>query len=554
MSDKVIINGKDYSNDIYGLDTFDYKISKTSDGGVETGSTTILKAKGAAFNLIYDTFFKDPCNSLEKKLSIVYKDSICCTEFKFIATQKQVKVCIEDCYAEVVLVEDTFNLEAYNCLKSMINFWKPTDYESHLVKTNNYYLIPTCHDFGFLHKALLVLHKLIISPLISIVKGICDVIEFFDNDACDKLEDDLKDFENEMLGCKRYHTAFNVLDMFQHVSKHCGLVFESKTILEKQPYNCLAWLSAQINEGILYTDCNKQGAQFNEVNAPPFNALQMAEKLKAVFNAEFIIQDGKFYFENRAYLRSTYKFLFDVEKEITYGRIIECNELEYDDDKLCAYGRFQYGTDSIDTSGDKLKSEYNDIVEWNNPPRPNQTKECKFENDFSPASFAQDLEQDDFVNYCRRNAFLFEKSSCDYSNALILTRGTAEKDKLIIIDKNNPVICDKCKFHTAVKIPYPNKKDTYKYNYPMYFDEFATHQELYKEFWQSEDPRKGKSNLLKINKIIYKPNDFCKFVEEINTAKLKSYVTYKGIKYYPSEIVIKRKSCLIELSNLIGEC
>lgn len=550
IGDKIIINGIDYSSDFYGLYDFVYNIRRTDDAAIETGTSNILKLKGNAFKLVFDTFFSDPCNSLENKLNILFKDSICCIDYKFTASVNQVKICYEDCYAEIVLIEDTEDLTSYQCLKNHINFWKPTDYSKHAESKQTAYRIITCHNGGFLHKALLTLFKIFVKPIFNIIKVICDAIDFLvRGDPCEDLVENLEDAENEALGCKRYHTAFNILDMFQYVSGKCKLKFQSKTILEVFPYNCLAWFSAASNTGRLLTDCSGSGGLFDTSNAPPYNMLQIAHKLKDVFNAEYYIKDGIFYFEKKEYVRNTYTNLFDVTKEYELGRIIGCSDIEFDDEKLCAYGRFEYSQDSIDTEGNNAINLYNDIVEWNNPPRPNQTKECDFSNDFAPASFGRDAWQDKYLKDCRQAI-----GNCNFDDALIMERGVAEKDKLIIIDKENPIYCYSCKFNTSIKLPAKGLADTYIYNYPMFFDQFAKHKELYNQFWKYEDPRSGNSELLKINSIKYKPKEFCRFAELIRSIKLNCFIVFNGIKFYPDEITIERKTMTIEFKDLKGVC
>lgn len=550
IGDKITINGVDYTSDIYGLDEFVYNIKRTDDAAIETGTSNILKLKGNAFKLVFDTFFSDPCNSLENKLNILFQDSICCIDYKFTASVNQVKICYEDCYAEIVLIEDTEDLESYQCLKNHINFWKPTDYAKHAESKQTAYRIMTCHNGGFLHKALLTLFKIFVKPIFNIIKIICDAIDFLvRGDPCEDLVENLEDAENEALGCKRYHTAFNILDMFQYVSGKCKLKFQSKTILEVFPYNCLAWFSAASNTGRLLTDCSGSVGLFDTSNAPPYNMLQIAHKLKDVFNAEYYIKDGIFHFEKKEYVRNTYSNLFDVTKEYESGRIIGCSDIEFDDEKLCAYGRFEYSQDSIDTEGNNAINLYNDIVEWNNPPRPNQTKECDFSNDFAPASFGRDAWQDKYLKDCRQAI-----GNCNFDDALIMERGVAEKDKLIIIDKENPIYCYSCKFNTSIKLPAKGLADTYIYNYPMFFDQFAKHKELYNQFWKYEDPRSGNSELLKINSIKYKPKDFCKFAELIRSIKLNCFIVFNGIKFYPEEISIERKTQTVEFRGLKGVC
>ena len=550
IGDKITINGVDYTSDIYGLDEFVYNIKRTDDAAIETGTSNILKLKGKAYKLILDTFFTDPCNSLDKKLDINFNDSICCVEYKFTASVNQVKICYEDCYAEVVLIEKTEDLEAYQCLKNHINFWKPTNYDKHAAAKGTAYRIITCNNGGFLHKALLILFKIYVKPTFNIIKIICDAIDFLvRGDPCEDLVDNLNDAENEVLGCKRYHTAFNLLDMFQYVSGKCKLKFESKTILEKFPYNCLAWFSASSTTGRLLTDCNGAGGLFDVLNDPKYTMLQIAHKLKDVFNAEYYIKDGVFYFEKKEFVRNTYNNLFDVGKEYESGRILTCTDIEFNDEKLCAYGRFEYSEDSIDTEGNNAINQYNDIVEWNNPPRPNQTKECNFSNDFAPASFGRDAWQDTFMKTCRRLI-----GNCNFDDALIMERGVAEKDKLIIIDKENPTYCFECKFNTAIKLKAKGLSDTYIYNYPMFFDQFAAHKELYNQFWKDKDPRNGNSELLKINSIKYKPKDFCKFAGLLIEIKLNCYVVFNGNKFYPEEISIERKTQTVEFRGLKGVC
>ena len=387
---KLIINSYDYSQYAEGIDKLDYLIQLTQDGTIERGATSNLRVKGRLYDLIYKTFFESPCSGRNEmllgNLKIDCQGSI--IDIPVELTSFGVDLCIQECEANVVFKSTKAENEAYNCLKSQTNFHKDNGFGEWLTNQRRNFKMVYCQDYTVITYVLLTSYtsiKLIIDALQPIAFVIDKIFGSNIKDTFDKLE-------NAVIGCNHYHDVVLLKDIFEYNLKLCGLEFQS-TILQNDPvYKNTAIESGVSGEGFFIQNCQDSDTQFNEDNAENINVLQLAERLRSIFNAEYRIKNGKFIFERKDYFYKNLPTLLNIDTEYKANRLDVCPEFSFNDQKLCAYWRIDYENDFLDAMGNKMLSEYNEIIEWNKGNERKDNKgECRVNARFSPARFSNDL-------------------------------------------------------------------------------------------------------------------------------------------------------------------
>ncbi len=302
-----------------------------------------------------------------------------------------------------------------------------------------------------------------------------------------------------LAGCGKSHGIYKIREIIEFNLKRCGLSFKSNILNAGGKYDCLSIVCAQNVEG--QSDC----PLWIDLNAPIVSFVELMNDLKKVFNADYRIVDGQFCFDTEEDLNARYKdVLTDVDKSYRDGLADEppCYAMEEDD--RCAYGRFEYSSDSLDSSANTVKNIYNDLVEWNDPPQKGRNKECAciLEN-FSPAAFAGDV-----YHISDKDQALFSGNPQVYRpfGALILTEGVSEKCKLLNVAsyRNGPGNCNyaivenKIADNQTGTLDVLETGDQYNpfplhqrhiFNCSLLFAEQAPWPELYKCYHATEDPR-----------------------------------------------------------------
>jgi thiol-disulfide isomerase/thioredoxin len=202
----------------------------------------------------------------------------------------------------------------------------------------------------------------------------------------------LDNFDATVTGCGRfgsvsqvYHPSPYLRNIFEYHCGQCGIEFVS-SILQTAPYSNTVLLQAQYQEGC--HDCD-----WIEDNGANLTPIQLLDLLKDVFNADYRIKNGKLYFEWKEFFKDNQLLLENADTVYANGQAEEPPCYEYVEQRGHAYGRFEYANDSIDEAGNASAGLYNDIVEWNNPPRDIQRGEYSVRLEFSPARFMRDKEQ-----------------------------------------------------------------------------------------------------------------------------------------------------------------
>lgn len=574
---KLLINGKDYSDYAEGIDAFEYAINLTEDGAIERGSSNQLKVTGKLYELIYDRFFANPCEGRKELLKATFQVDCQGTKINIPMELPAVgiDICLNECEANIVFRSTKVENEKYNCLKSQTNYHtqggKSNGFADWIINQARNYKMVYCQDYTSITYILLTSYtsiKLIVDSLQALCKVLSAVWNFFGGDwDCGKYFDQL---ENAVIGCNHYHDVILVKDIFEYNLQRCGLEFESSILKNDPTYKNVALEAAIDGEGFFIQNCKDSDTQFNEANAENLNLLQLATKLQPVFNAEFRIKNGKFIFERKDYFYKNLPTLFNLDTEYNLGNLDDCPNFQFNDQKLCAYWRLDYLNDFMDAMGNKMLTEYNEIVEWNEGNYNEDNKgECRNDVTFSPARFSNDLyiakifgavlltnlRGDD-------NLGIFETGSCDFTHAQIITDGQLTAPKLIVIDPTKPVInCYECNFVGAIKkrlwpnnvvfkgSAYPIHDGVWDYNYPM------KGQQLYDNFHFIDDPKGKEARYIDLEDVVWTPRNFCEAVNLIFENELSLNIeSNKFGGSHPKNITINFKECKIKLGGLSYKC
>lgn len=577
---KLLINGKDYSDYAEGIDAFEYAINLTEDGAIERGSSNQLKVTGKLYELIYDRFFANPCEGRKELLKATFQVDCQGTKINIPMELPAVgiDICLNECEANVVFRSTKVENEKYNCLKSQTNYHtqggESNGFADWIIRQGRNYKMIYCQDYTAITYVLASAYSGVFL-LIASVRLLCDSIFKIAekisfgliNIDCDKIGNQL---DNSVIQCNHYHDVLRLQDIFSYNLQRCGLEFQSSILVNDPVYKNCSLECAIGGEGYYIQNCKDSDTQFNEANAENLNLLQLATKLQPVFNAEFRIKNGKFIFERKDYFYKNLPTLFNLDNEYNLGNLDDCPNFQFNDQKLCAYWRIDYVSDFRDAMGNKMLTEYNEIVEWNEGNYNEDNKgECRNDVQFGASRFTND-------NYIKgifgaiyltnlradNNLGPFEVGSCDYTHSQIITDGQLTVPKLIVIDPDRPVVnCYECNFISAVKkrlwpdyvsfkgSGIPIIKGIWDYNYPM------KGQQLYDNFHFIDDPKGKEARYIDLEDVIWTPRNFCEAVNLIFENELSLNIeSNKFGGSHPTNISINFKECKIKFGGLSYKC
>lgn len=504
MTDTITINDIDYSDVIDGLDTLPISVKlNTSNKTVEISITGDLTFNGRAYDLIFNTFFSN-CNGKAGKLSgSVYFADVCVTK-DFVIRYDQVTYDPCSCTAEVQLKIESPESECYRYLNSKA-IW-----QNGFIDAFTHPKIHYCSQPGFLHYIFLFVFFPLMCPVLlalelieTIVNAIISVLNAIipGSGPIDPLNiTSLDDVDEIILGCGKRHVAPVIREVMQYHTDKCGLSFQSSILVNDPLYSNSALLHAQNERGIDIKD-----GSFNWIDENRWNVscIDVLNKISLLHNAEYRIKNGTLVYERKDY------FLTDFEPaEINLIELCKDGSLanlEYSIIRGAkAYGKFEYQKDAVDTEGNRMISDYNDIVEWNDPVQEHLSGEHSVSNEFSPARFMfdrQTQEKNGAFDYDRRvdklrryggyvgGVGIFLGCPLPVSNKrerdLILENNTALNIKVLALEQNTPRSDAKT---IRRKRGSDDGIDFYDYNWPYYYDANYINPELYQRFHFIDNP------------------------------------------------------------------
>lgn len=533
----------------------------SEDGSIEYGVSSTFTTTGShSYNYIYDFFFKNLCDSLHKEIDarIVFENK-CKLEENYKLRIDGIRLCEEDCKIEFNLTHVPVNEDKYLCLKNQISYGKSNEFQSFISPRS--FLIPYCQDVTMVTYVIMFIYYVTIKLIVDIIQFICKGLDTIGlgGGLCDTLDN----FENAIAGCNKYHTAALLSDIYEYNAKLCGLDFKSSIFQDDPVYGCTAMETASSGEGFYVSNCNDADKQWNQHNAENLNLLQLSKIFSVPFNAEFRVIGNTLCFERRDYFYNIAKPILNLESEYKNGRIEECPEISIDQSKVCAYLKLKFTDDGFDLIGNKLKNEYNEIIEWNQNGNKNTKGECLKTFQLGMSAFLNDQRvQINFENralaYIRDSNGVFGTGSCNFRHWQVIQDGQFSEIKLLIVDKVNTLTCGNCKFYSAVRKKIDTVYniliafayvDVYSYNDPL------KGQALYDNFHYIDDPKNNMIDIVELGDIKWTPIDFCEAVKFIRKHGLLSAIESTRFgKSIPKSIEINYDECTITFKELKFRC
>lgn len=493
------LDGTDYTSCTSGLDRLVVRYEWIEGKIRGYATTTTVVFEGDAFDYLESKYFAAddtiPGCDGEVEVSII---SDCCEDKEFlfkIENEGITRYCPAERTIEATLSTSATEEDGYRCLKDKI-YWQDGFVDAFSLRPRICY----CNDYNFLQLVVAILWVFSIAPILVFVRFTCRVLKILDDilgivpSGLDNACRDFDQLDDLVIGCGRYHPVPYVKDIFDWNCEHCNLEFESQSIFETDTFRRTVFFQAENEEGATFF----QRRDWIEENAANLTPIQMAKLLQQVFNAECRLRDGKFIFEEGTYFRGNLPIEIDVEQLYAEGESEDPPCYTHILDRR-AYARFEYEKDALDEAGNKARYLYNDIVEWNDPPRACQTGELDGRNTFSAARFMDDCTRPDqgigpaIMDWLRKTV-----GSTSHRNVLLLKSGVSSFFKLLIVDPRDaelqggfPIKCQKILRQETKKCPHLNNNDgqRWDYNWPLWFDEDYPDQELYQRFWYKRNPR-----------------------------------------------------------------
>lgn len=305
-----------------------------------------------------------------------------------------------------------------------------------------------------------------------------------------QIYDTLRDINERIIPCGRFHPSPYVRDYIKNVCQKCGLTFQSSILDDPaSPYYNLVLLAGQIKKG--RSKVSNDGTLIGDNKPVETLETLLNQILKPTFNGDYRIANGVLIFERKDFFQSTINWI-DTESLLNSGDILN-DEICYNwiDKERWAYGRFEYQPDAQDYIGNEAKLRYNDIVDWNIPYNAGQAGELNVQLPLSPARHRQDGIDVSVFEFFQSalggviNA-VFAGAFSAYDRALLQNQHTYFNYKLLIYDPQSGYV--KNYYSDAFCGGDPGAAEDERYNYPMWFLEGKANN-LYSKFHFIDDPR-----------------------------------------------------------------
>lgn len=515
------LNGLPVTGLVEGVEQFVTTIREKDSGGNPAKSfSSELTFYGDGYNIL-KTALIDDVNGFSKQVKVKIWDSCCyATAFEGVIKGDAIDWCEPGCFITANVVEETPEL---NCMASTM-IWddfagfsaRPHPPIRYCVEARPEWISHVVIWLAFIINIVFFLIMLptvaIIFVIFSIIYAICSLIDLIcsipvigcNGPDCNtgmtnpavaigNVIDAIRELNEMIIPCGRYHPSPYVRDYIINVCQKCGLTFQSSILNDpvSPRYNTVLF-AAQIKRGKKKTDTDFALISDNR----PVETLQslLDDYLVPTFNGEWKVKGSTLIFERKDYFSNGPVWL-DTEYLLHNGDII--------DDRVCynwqdrpryAFGRFSYQPDAMDVMCAEARERWNDIVDWNIPYNPAQSGEKPVLPPLSPARFRQDgIDTDVFTFF--KNALggvvnaIFMGAFSNYDRALLMNQHMAFNYKFLIYNpatgSDGEIVHDFPDAYTGG--PVGGAPDE-RYNYPMWFKE-GHPGNLYTDFHFIDDPR-----------------------------------------------------------------
>lgn len=451
----------------YGLnketETYDYV----------TGQGLVFYGAGAKY--LESKFITPGCAGQSAEVSCsVYID--CCSRwFEFTILFEGIEYCPDDCSFAVDLQRITAQTRAYRYLRNTI-YWK-NGFVDAFTHPKVYY----CNQPGVMFYLMLSLFYtlvpliLVIMVIVDIVKLLCRIVTI-GSGRCDLgIAEDINicTFYELIGGCGRYTPSPLIREILEFNATAAGLTLRS-SIFQSSVYANMALFQMQYERGIREGD-------WIEGNAANLTTTQLLDYLSDHMGIDYRIVGTELVVEREDY--------FDT-LVTTLGAVEGCFTSSGED--ACAYGEFKYADDSTDSQGNRLRSNYDDIIEFNPNGELWMSGSCEIQSRFGRARFMFDQRGfdrpddvaggdteplgDNFIDRFRSGRLvvfrqitgLFGCADDRRDRDLILSGNTASALKLLVLE---PGFNREDAAVIRREIGRDNGLTFWAYNYPMYFRE-----------------------------------------------------------------------------------
>jgi hypothetical protein len=393
-----------------------------------------------------------------------------------------------------------------------------SDQQKELFTLGYFARIPYCNEPNFIGYALLVVYLFIK----AIVDFFVLIISIFDDDTT------IEGFGNYMLGCARYHFAFNAGKTFSYYSNFAGISWSS-SILDTN-HKDLHVMDAYGHEGYRRAKLNPASPPNYIIN---YTVPQILAELSNVFNADFRIINGTLYFERVDWFAQN---AVQIQGEATDSYCVESLS-----ERLVTNLDFNYTTDMLDETSQQVNSTYGRRKDLN----PSEYTALKGTRSIGPriamSRFVSDRWGDEYIMKKRQSPFIGSPIFHD----LILSRGQTTELRILEL----PPVAGNYRYPTNRAF----KPGPFVYQERYIFDDyegdpgFKVEDTLWNNFWFIEDPEAYPRYFSPEIKIQAK--DACQTLELIETRSLNVYFLTPYGKAIPEEIEYDTDSGIFMFKN-----
>jgi hypothetical protein len=561
---RIFINNNDVTADILDFKEFDIEI------GLNTSTKTITKSLSQPIRFTGDTYeylktvFFTSCDNYDKVVKAIFKTDICGgITIPLEITVESLEI-FPDLEEIEVLLKSVSDVErSYDYLDS--TYWFENDFiEAYEIPIVYYADQPNLYSFIIVLFTLSV--RLFLKAVDTSINAICKVVTLGTGECnLDITGKVFSKLDTWLTGLGRWSTAPLMREILDYHCVQAGLNFSSSILQDEDSeyYNMAMFI---LDRGVRGSYKDTTAAKRKYVlleNAPLYTVIDLLEKLKTVFEAEYRIIGDTLYFENEEYFDNLTNIkLFNIKDkclpEVGYS---------YKMDDLVAFGEFLFSQDSYDAEGNKTLRNYSLKLDFNIPYSSAQKGKLSRLIEFGGTRFMFDQlshAKDGFFDWERQIDEFRDGPESFFENLyynnegvtrrydLILAGNTLLWPKLLVLEPN-------FKRSDALTIKKPFKKINGKqfwiYNYPMMYKEIPDFYEedvyteaefgLLKPFADTANPRLKKDKMY----IASIPIDCdCSVVTKAIDTFQNIYIQTPFGKGIPTNINISFKSNKIDLT------
>lgn len=502
---QILIDGQDFTDDVLSDQAFAIELSRDqSTGTVVYAITSDLSLTGDAYEYILSRFVPK-CFSCQEKIALVIVPNCCELVLMFELLVEGVTLDYKSCSATITGLQVSEAARAFKYLESNV-WWQD--------KAGN--LIFNDHAFP-------------------------EVVYFKEPTWWQRLTMIFRNFNNSRY--HYYHVCPFLSDIMEWNAGKAGLNFASQSILLAYPeYQRTCILYAQNREGPNV----RNSYSFIRENFPIETLLQLLEKLKPVFNADYRIIGDTLRFETLDFFEDSAFVIADYSEIIENGQLIGPSQVQVDATQNKAYGRFEFGRDSIDTASNRMHYYFSDLIEWN-PTGMNECLRGELDNTVDLGSIHIIADEGYWKLRADENLRVMDRIADDNRDAkLYMTTGTAALAKLLVMPADWPA---QTGFANTPEMRWVgNVRETC---WQLSFREDEP-DGLYQRFHVGRNPANKSS--IELGDIEFQPDDFCTMVNIIQEYGTEVAISTPWGKGIPETVEMDFGRQTITLTAVVVTC